>query len=64
MDPLHLTTSRHNGTQIVSVSGELGILLSVHDRALSRHTPVHRVNLPPPMRRLLRIPGLDRHLTW
>lgn len=104
MDPLHLTTSRHNGTLIVSVSGELdiatteqlrshllallqkaggakklvievgglsfidaaglGILVSVHNQALSRHTPVHLVNVPPPMRRLLRITGLDRHLTW
>ncbi|MFB4279979.1 MULTISPECIES: STAS domain-containing protein [unclassified Nonomuraea] len=107
MDPLHLTTSRSNGTVIVSVSGELdiantelfrshllallqeaarsrrpgmglviemsrlsfidaaglGILVSVQNQAMSQSTPLHIAGVPPAMRRLLRITGLDQHLT-
>ncbi|TYB70172.1 STAS domain-containing protein [Nonomuraea sp. PA05] len=107
MDPLHLTTSRHNGTLMVSVAGELdiattellrshllallqeaghsqapgtelvievsrlsfidaaglGILVSVQNQAAHQHTPLHIEGVPPNMRRLLRITGLDQHLT-
>jgi anti-sigma B factor antagonist len=107
MDPLHLTTSRHNGTLTVSVAGELdiattellrshllemlqeaghaqrtkttlvidvsrlsfidaaglGILVSVQNHALRQHTPLRIAGIPPAMRRLLRITGLDAHLT-
>ncbi|MEV0621458.1 STAS domain-containing protein [Nonomuraea sp. NPDC050404] len=107
MDPLHLTTSRHNGTLTLAVSGELdiattellrshllallqeaghsprpgaelivevsrlsfidaaglGILVSVQNAALNQHTPLHISGVPPSMLRLLRITGLDEHLT-
>ncbi|MFG1703207.1 STAS domain-containing protein [Nonomuraea sp. M3C6] len=107
MDPLHVTTSRHNGTLTVSVSGELdiattellrshlldllqeaghggrakvtlvievsrlsfidaaglGILVSVQNHALRQRTPLRIAGVPPRMRRLLRITGLDAHLT-
>ncbi|MEV5891318.1 STAS domain-containing protein [Nonomuraea fuscirosea] len=107
MDPLHLTTSRRDGTLLVSVSGELdiatteqlrshllqllqeagrcscpevrlvielsrlsfidaaglGILVAVQNQALSQRTPMHITSAPPAMRRLLRITGLDQHLT-
>ncbi|AQZ61190.1 anti-sigma factor antagonist [[Actinomadura] parvosata subsp. kistnae] len=107
MDPLHLTTSRHDGTLMVSVAGELdiatteqlrghllallqeaghardtgaelvievsrlsfidaaglGILVSVQKQAAGQHTRLHIEGVPPNMRRLLRITGLDRHLT-
>jgi anti-anti-sigma factor len=105
MDPLHLTTSRHNGTLTVSVSGELdiattellrshllevlqeadhrhkatlvievsklsfidaaglGILVAVQNHALRQRTPLRIAGVPPAMRRLLRITGLDAHLT-
>lgn len=107
MDPLHLTTSRRNGTVTVSVSGELdiattellrshllellqeagrgrpgdvavvvevsrlsfidaaglGILVSVHNHARRRRIPLRIAGVPPAMRRLLRITGLDGHLT-
>ncbi|MCF6475487.1 STAS domain-containing protein [Nonomuraea sp. MG754425] len=106
MDPLHLTTSRHDGTLTVSVSGELdiatteqfrtqllallreadrsrlphpelvievsrlsfidaaglGILVSVRNQAATQHTRLHIKGVPPAMRRLLRITGLDQHL--
>ncbi|MEV0384634.1 STAS domain-containing protein [Nonomuraea sp. NPDC050643] len=41
----------------------LGILVSVQNQALSQRTPLHIENVPPRMRRLLRITGLDGHLT-
>ncbi|MEV1176776.1 STAS domain-containing protein [Nonomuraea sp. NPDC049784] len=107
MEPLHLTTSRRNGTLTVSVSGDLdiatteqlrghllrllreaedarrgqitlviemsgltfidaaglGILVSVHNHAARRHTPMRLTGVPPAMRRLLRITGLEGHLT-
>ncbi|MGP3932839.1 STAS domain-containing protein [Nonomuraea sp. KM88] len=106
MDPLHLTTSRHDGTVTVSVSGELdiataevlrgrlarllreagarngafslvvevsglsfidaaglGALVSARNQAMSQDTPLRVTGAPPPMRRLLRITGLDAHLT-
>ncbi|MGI5289665.1 STAS domain-containing protein [Nonomuraea polychroma] len=104
MDPLHLTTSRHNGTVTVAVSGELdiataeqlrghlltllreagraphaaviievsrlsfidaaglGILISVYNHAQRQHTPLRIAGVPPAMRRLLRITGLDGRL--
>ncbi|MFB4262096.1 STAS domain-containing protein [Nonomuraea sp. GTA35] len=106
MDPLHLTTSRRDGTLTVSVAGELdiatteqfrshllallqeagrsrrtdtelvievsrlsfidaaglGILVSVQNQAVNQHTRLHIKGVPPNMRRLLRITGLDRHL--
>ncbi|TMR95880.1 STAS domain-containing protein [Nonomuraea basaltis] len=105
MEPLHLTTSRRNGTVTVAVSGELdlatteplrshllellreagragnvavvievsrlsfidaaglGVLVSVRDHALRQQTPLRLAGVPPAMRRLLRITGLDVHLT-
>ncbi|MEO3804651.1 STAS domain-containing protein [Nonomuraea sp. B1E8] len=107
MDPLHLTTSRHDGTVTVSVSGELdiataevlrgrltrllreadrvrngtfslvvevsglsfidaaglGALVSAQNQAMSQDTPLRVTGAPPSMRRLLRITGLDTHLT-
>jgi anti-anti-sigma factor len=106
MDPLHLTTSRRDGTLTVSVAGELdiatteqfrshllallqeagrsrgadtelvievsrlsfidaaglGILVSVQNQAVNQRTRLHIKGVPPNMRRLLRITGLDRHL--
>ncbi|MEV1002514.1 STAS domain-containing protein [Nonomuraea sp. NPDC050202] len=106
MDPLHLTTSRRDGTLTVSVAGELdiatteqfrshllallqeagrsrgtdtelvievsrlsfidaaglGILVSVQNQAVNQRTRLHIKGVPPSMRRLLRITGLDRHL--
>jgi anti-sigma B factor antagonist len=41
----------------------LGILVSVQNQALNQRTPIHIAGVPPAMRRLLRITGLDRHLT-
>ncbi|MEW9551600.1 STAS domain-containing protein [Nonomuraea sp. NPDC050783] len=106
MDPLHLSTSRDDGTVTVAVSGELdiattellrshllellreagrgrrgdalvievgrlsfidaaglGLLVSVHRQAARQRTPVRLANVPPRMERLLRITGLDGHLT-
>ncbi|MEO3870904.1 STAS domain-containing protein [Nonomuraea sp. B12E4] len=107
MDPLHLTTTRHEGTLTVRVAGELdiattellrghlldllqeagrarhtpatlvvevsrlsfidaaglGILISVHKHALRQRTPMRIAGVPPRMRRLLRITGLDGQLT-
>ncbi|WP_052423348.1 STAS domain-containing protein [Nonomuraea candida] len=107
MDPLHLTTSRRDGTLTVNVAGELdiattellrghllallqeaghardgrpglvvevsrlsfidaaglGILVSVRNQARRQDTPLRIAGVPPAMRRLLRITGLDRHLT-
>lgn len=103
MDPLHLTTSRRNGTVTVTVSGELdiattellrshllellqetghghvavvlevsrlsfidaaglGVLVSVHNHAQRRRTPLRIAGAPPAVRRLLRITGLDAPL--
>ncbi|MGN9840288.1 STAS domain-containing protein [Nonomuraea sp. H19] len=104
MDPLHLTTSRHNGTLTVTVAGELdiatieqlrshllqllqearhgnvavvvevsglsfidaaglGVLVSVQDHAARGRIPLRIAGVPPAMLRLLRITGLDAHLT-
>jgi anti-anti-sigma factor len=107
LEPLHLTTSRHNGTLTVSVTGELdiattetlrshvldllreagdarrrnvsvvievsglsfidaaglGILVFVRNHAGRQDTPLRIAGAPPGMRRLLRITGLDDHLT-
>ncbi|MGW0803898.1 STAS domain-containing protein [Nonomuraea sp. NPDC002799] len=104
MHPLHLTTSRHNGTLTLSVAGELdiattellrghllellreagrrpatlvielsrlsfidaaglGVLVSIRNQAEGQRTPLRIANIPPVMRRLLRITGLDGHLT-
>ncbi|MEU1391146.1 MULTISPECIES: STAS domain-containing protein [unclassified Nonomuraea] len=107
MDSLHLTTSRHDTTVTVSLSGELdiatteavrghllgvleeagrarrpdmsvvievgglsfidaaglGILVSLHNQAVRGHTSLRLANVPPNMKRLLRITGLDAHLT-
>ncbi|GAA3649696.1 STAS domain-containing protein [Nonomuraea antimicrobica] len=107
MDPLHLTTSRHDGTLTVNVSGELdiatteilrshllgllreagqsrrgdmalvvevsgltfidaaglGIFVCARNQALDQRTPLRIEGVPPGMRRLLRITGLDQHLT-
>ncbi|SEH01898.1 anti-sigma B factor antagonist/stage II sporulation protein AA (anti-sigma F factor antagonist) [Nonomuraea solani] len=41
----------------------LGILVSVQNQALSQCTPLRIANVPPAMLRLLRITGLDTHLT-
>ncbi|UBU09568.1 STAS domain-containing protein [Nonomuraea gerenzanensis] len=41
----------------------LGILVSVQNQAVNQHTRLHIEGVPPSMRRLLRITGLDRHLT-
>jgi anti-sigma B factor antagonist len=103
MEPLHLTTSRHNGTVTVALSGELdiatterlrshllgllqeachgdvavvlevsrlsfidaaglGVLVSVHNHAQRQRTQLRIAGAPPPMRRLLRMTGLDTHL--
>ncbi|WP_188194064.1 STAS domain-containing protein [Nonomuraea sp. SYSU D8015] len=40
----------------------LGVLVSVHDHAQRRRTPLRIAGAPPAMRRLLRITGLDAHL--
>ncbi|SDK64991.1 STAS domain-containing protein [Nonomuraea jiangxiensis] len=107
MDPLHLTTTHHDGTTTVRVAGELdiattellrghllallqedgrarrtpttlvievsrlsfidaaglGALVSVRNHALRQSTPLRISGVPPRMRLLLRITGLDRHLT-
>jgi anti-sigma B factor antagonist len=106
MDPLHLTTSRHNGTLTVSLSGELdiattealrshmlglleeaeharrevsvvievsglsfidaaglGVLVSVQNQANTSRTHLRIAGVPPAMKRLLKITGLDGHLT-
>ncbi|MFC4010470.1 STAS domain-containing protein [Nonomuraea purpurea] len=41
----------------------LGILVSVQNQALLRRIPLRIAGAPPSMRRLLRITGLDAHLT-
>ncbi|MCK2216395.1 STAS domain-containing protein [Actinomadura sp. ATCC 31491] len=41
----------------------LGILVSVRNQAVRQRTPVRLANVPPAMERLLRITGLDDHLT-
>ncbi|NUR87944.1 MAG: STAS domain-containing protein [Nonomuraea sp.] len=107
MDSLHLTTSRHDTTLTVSLTGELdiatsealrghllglleeaggaprpglsmviemsgvsfidaaglGILVSLRNQALRRHTSLRVAGVPPNMKRLLRITGLEGHLT-
>ncbi|NUO96332.1 MAG: STAS domain-containing protein [Nonomuraea sp.] len=107
MDSLHLTTSRHDTTLTVSLTGELdiattealrghllslleeagdarrpgmsvvievsglsfidaaglGILVSLRNQALQRHTHLRIAGVPPSMKRLLRITGLEGHLT-
>ncbi|MGP3913586.1 STAS domain-containing protein [Nonomuraea sp. NBC_00507] len=40
----------------------LSVLVSVHDHARRQHTPLCIAGVPPAMRRLLRITGLDGHL--
>ncbi|HEX4811453.1 MAG TPA: STAS domain-containing protein [Nonomuraea sp.] len=102
MEFLHVTTSRHDGTVTVTVSGELdiattellrgrllwllqesgraqavvldlrrlsfidaaglGVLVALHDQARRRRTPLRLTGVPPAMRRLLRVTGLDAHL--
>ncbi|MFC4121067.1 STAS domain-containing protein [Nonomuraea zeae] len=105
MDPLHLTTSRHNETLTVAVSGELdiattellrthllellqeaghrhkatlvievsklsfidaaglGILVAAQNLALRQRTRLRIAGVPPGMKRLLRITGLDAHFS-
>ncbi|MFI6736480.1 STAS domain-containing protein [Nonomuraea sp. NPDC050451] len=107
MEPLHLITTRRNGTLTVSVSGELdiattellrahlldllqeagrarhkqgalvievsrlsfidaaglGILVCAHNQARAQQTPLRLTGVPPALRRLLRITGLEGRLT-
>ncbi|GAA4949922.1 anti-anti-sigma factor [Nonomuraea thailandensis] len=41
----------------------LGILVSVQNQAVNQRTRLHIQGVPPNMRRLLRITGLDQHLS-
>ncbi|MFI7611810.1 STAS domain-containing protein [Nonomuraea terrae] len=41
----------------------LGILVSVRNQARRQHTPMRIDGVPPAIRRLLRITGLETHLT-
>ncbi|MFG6195240.1 STAS domain-containing protein [Nonomuraea sp. JJY05] len=107
MEPLHLTTTRRNGTLTVSVSGELdiattellrahlldllqeagraphkqvalvvevsrlafidaaglGVLVCAHNQARAQRTPLRLTGVPPALRRLLRLTGLEGRLT-
>ncbi|MEV4110870.1 STAS domain-containing protein [Nonomuraea sp. NPDC049695] len=61
---------RRQATLLIEVSGltfidaaGLGILVSVRNHAVRRHTAMRLTGIPPTMRRLLRITGLEGHLT-